>query len=507
MKKITLLIGLFLFVCAGVIGQTTADKNLPEFQIQQYEVESMLRFLASDELKGRRTGSEGNHIAARYLASHLEAYGFKPGAGDNGYFQKVPLAIAKPPASSQLKVDKTEYTFQKDYIILGGNAADLNTTAIFAGHGWVDEAENIDDYADLDVAGKVVFVLSGQPGANDRMAAFNAMPIKRKIAQEKGAVALIEIYNLNFPWNFFMRYFGGERIRIDNERPGEDQSLLYGWVKNIVKEDIFSQMKAGETFKISFSSSGGRKEEVRSNNVIGVLEGSDPELKDEYVLMTAHYDHVGVGKQGGRFTAEDSIFNGARDNAMGTIALLTAAKTLSQKRPKRSIIALAVTGEEIGLLGSSYYAENPLIPLDQTIFDLNTDGAGYNDTRYISVIGFGRTGTDEAINAAAAAAGLDVFPDPAPKQGLFDRSDNVSFAKKGIPAMNVSPGMTAFDDEINKYYHQVTDEAETVDMAYFLKYCQAFAHLARLIADDSDRPMWKEGDKYEEAGKGLYGNE
>lgn len=469
----------------------------------------MLRFLAADELKGRRTGSEGNNIAARYIASHLQAYGYQPGAGDDGYFQAVPLALSKPAATSQLEADKSTFVFNEDYIIMSGGAADLNTTAVFAGHGWVDEGKNIDDYKGLDVAGKVVFVLSGIPDDNDRRAAFNAIPVKQKIAREKGAAALIEIYTLNFPWNFFTRYFGGERIGlVSEEDAADDQAMVYGWVKNIVKDELFSRMKEGKTVKVRLTSSGMTKEAMPSNNVIGVLEGTDPVLKNEYILLSAHFDHVGVGRQGGsRFTEQDSIFNGARDNAMGTVALLTAARALSQERPKRSVIVLAVTAEEIGLLGSGHYAEHPLFSLEKTIFNLNTDGGGYNDTRSVSVIGFGRTGTDQAVETAATAAGLEVIADPVPEQGLFDRSDNVSFARKGIPALTVSPGFTSFDEEINKYYHQVTDEADAVDMAYLLKYCQAYAHLARLIADETARPQWAAGDKYEEAGKELYGKE
>lgn len=505
MKKITLLTLLLLAVNGLIFAQTKQEKELPEFQVKQHEVEAMLRFLASDELKGRRTGSEGNNIAARYIAANLQAYGFKSPNEEDDYFQKVPILLNKPPTSSSMTLDKEDYALQKDYILIAGAAADLETEAVFVGHGWVDEEKEIDDYADVDVTGKVVFALGGRPDASDPTSVFKAMSIKQKIAREKGAVGLIEIYNLSFPWNFFVQYFGGENMRLaQDEDEATNHSMAYGWIKNILKEEAFAQLKEGKKLKIKLSNSGVVKEKIDAQNVVGILEGSDPELRDEYILLTAHYDHVGVGKQGGRFSEKDSIFNGARDNAMGTIALLTAARSLALQRPKRSVVALAVTAEEVGLLGSSYYADNPLIPLSKTIFDLNSDGAGYNDTRYISVIGFGRTGTDELIKAAATAVDLEVFPNPVPEQGLFDRSDNVSFAQKGVPALNVSPGLTAFDEEIGKYYHQVADEAESVDMAYFLKFCQAYAHLARLIADQSERPQWIKGDKYEEAGNKLY---
>ena len=169
------------------------------------------------------------------------------------------------------------------------------------------------------------------------------------------------------------------------------------------------------------------------------------------------------------------------------------------------MIVLAVTGEELGLLGSKYYADHPLVPLEQTVFNFNTDGAGYNDTTAISLIGMGRTGIDEQIEEAAAAFATKVIANPAPEQGLFDRSDNVSFAAKGVPALTFAPGMTGFDDEIAKYYHQVTDNPETVNLDYLKRYCQVFTLAARLIANRDTVPFWGEGDKYEAAGRSLYG--
>jgi Zn-dependent M28 family amino/carboxypeptidase len=240
--------------------------------------------------------------------------------------------------------------------------------------------------------------------------------------------------------------------------------------------------------------------------VIGFIEGTDPVLIQEYLLISAHYDHVGVGKEGGSmFTEQDSIFNGARDNGIGVVALLSAAKGLAQTPPKRSVIFLACTAEEMGLLGSKYYTEHPLIPLNKTIFNLNSDGAGYDDTAAISVIGYDRVGVVEEFNLAAQKFGLRIIADPAPEQNLFDRSDNVNFAIKGIPAPCVSPGTTDFTEEIAKYYHQAIDNPESVDFDYLLVFCKTFVHMARLIADKKEAPQWAPGDKYEEAGKKLYG--
>lgn len=490
-----------------LFGTTLAaqQNSLPEFQISKAEVEAHLRFLASDALMGRRTGAAGNNIAAQYLAAQLEAYGFQKVSGATGYYQPIAFEAVKPPSTGKVTIGKTTFTQGEDLLLLSGGAAKLATTGVFAGNGWVDAATGHDDYKGLDVKGKVVFVLAGPPDSKDPLAIFQAMKTKRALAAERGAVALIELYRLPFPWGFFKQYFNKENLRAASKEPESEaaRNIVYGWWKE-PSQEIVQSMVSKKT-KVALESSGFSSRAVPSQNVIGVLEGSDPALKNEYVLITAHYDHMGTGKDGGSpYEQSDTIFNGTRDNAMGTVAIVAAAKAFSLQRPKRSILFLAVTGEELGLLGSQYYAENPLIPHNQVIFNLNIDNAGYNTTEYISVIGHGRTGTDAILQKGIEALGLKVFPNPAPEQNLFDRSDNVSFAAKGIPALTFSLGLTAFDEEIGKYYHQAIDNPETIDYDYFLKYCQSFIYTTRLIADEATRPRWVKGDKYEKAGKELY---
>ncbi len=493
---------LILFLALAAVSPLWAQS--PEFDSKQYEVEAHLRFLSSDELQGRRTGAPGNLIAARYIAEQLHAFGAKPLPNAQGYFQQWPLETVKPPATASLTVGKTAYENRKDFIVIAGQAVNAKTNAVFAGHGWVDATSGHDDYKGIDVAGKVVFVISGLPGESSPMAAFNSISTKRKLAQERGAVALVELYRLGFPWPFALQFFGRPSERLGEDSRESKSTIPYAWLKEKGNDPVAELVK-GTAQKITFNSSGSQESTQYVPNVVAWIEGSDPELKNEYVLLSAHFDHVGTGKDGGApFTPKDSIFNGARDNAFGTTALLLAARVLGQERPKRSVILLACNGEEMGLLGSKYYADHPLIPMRQVIFNLNADGAGYNDKTSISAVGYGRTDTDGMIDAGAAAFQLKVIPNPVPEQGLFDRSDNVSFAAKGVPSLCISPGVTGFDEELMRYYHQVADEADAVDMAYLLRYCQAFAHTARLIADNPERPVWKAGDKYEKAGKALY---
>ncbi|MCB0630098.1 MAG: M20/M25/M40 family metallo-hydrolase [Saprospiraceae bacterium] len=499
MKK--LLLFAFLFVTLMSLRAQQSPAGLPEFAIDRSQVESQLRYLASDELKGRRTGSEGNNIAAKYIADRLQELGYTSPEGADQYFQKIPFVAKRPPKTGSLKLGDLTFTQGKDLIMLDGVEKTLETIAVFAGYGWVDETSGRDDYKGLNVEGKVVIVLSGKPESSDPSDVFNAMGTKRKLAAERGAAALVEVYTLSYPWQFFSRYFGRERIE-----PGEvnQDEMLYAWIQGADKKAI-ADLRAGHPVQAEFTSGASNNQNMASQNVIGVLEGSDPELKEEYMLLTAHYDHVGTGKQGGgAYGPRDSIFNGARDNAMGVVALLTAAEALAKDPPKRSVIILAVTAEEIGLLGSQYYADHPLIPLEKTIFNINTDGAGFNITDGVALIGWNRTGTDKWVEMGLNPFGLEVIPEPAREQNLFDRSDNVSFARKGVPCLTFSPGFREFDRELMQYYHQVTDEADSMDFDYVLKFCRAFAYTSRLIADSDIRPMWVKGDKYEAAGKMLY---
>ena len=500
MKKIffalSLLLGAF-----GTVAAQDVDQSLPEFSITTLDVAGQMHFLASDFLQGRRTGSQGNVIAAEYIAAQLRAYGYTPINGES-YFQDVPMVEQSAPTTGKFMAGDFSFTQGKDLLFLTGPAAAADADVVFANYGWVDEESGHNDYDGLNVKGKIVVTRPGIPGDAGQRGIFRGMREKATMAADAGAVAVVELYLVPFPWQNFKAYVGGKRMTLDAGTEGAP--IPYGFVK--AGDAFLPALQAKKKgLKGAMSSSGMKKTKVMSRNVGGILAGSDPALKDEYMLMTAHFDHVGTGKQGGgNYTEQDSIFNGARDNAFGTISLLQAAKAFAKQPPRRPVIILAVTGEEMGLLGSAYYADNPLVPLEKTIFNFNTDGGGYNTTEAISLIGANRTGIDPQVDAAASAFGLTVIEDPAPEQGLYDRSDNVSFSAKGVPSLSFSPGMTGFDDTIMRYYHQVTDNPETIDMDYLRLYCQSFTLAARLIADRDVVPFWAEGDKYEAVGKELY---
>jgi len=232
-----------------------------------------------------------------------------------------------------------------------------------------------------------------------------------------------------------------------------------------------------------------------------MVEGTDPKLKDQFIIYSAHYDHVGIGKPNAE---NDSIYNGARDNAVGTVTVLSAAENIAKYPTKRSALFILFTGEEKGLLGSKYYVENPVLPLEKMVYCFNSDNGGYNDTSKATIIGLNRTSVGKHIVDAATEFNLTAIDDPAPEQGLFDRSDNVHFAAKGIPAPTYSMGFTAFDAEITKYYHQTADNPESLDYEYLEKFFKSYVLACRLIANDATTPFWTEGDKYYSAGEKLY---
>ncbi|MBO0948857.1 M28 family peptidase [Fibrella forsythiae] len=501
----------FAFVAAGTPGiaqQTKSGKRavatpitatvLPEAQLTRAELEAHLRFIASDELQGRRTGSPGNMVAARYIAEQFRQIGLKPVADNNSYYQTVALQRTQPTASGTIRFGTDSLSVGKQFVVVAGGAANQMAESVYVGYGLT-----ADDYAGKDVKGKFVITQVGSAEAKSPRDLISAMTAKRKLASERGAIGIIELFaSPATPWTFANRFFNSEQISIPTaEAPGQTP-ILHIWADN--GKGQLAGIKDNRS--VTVRTSGRSAQPLNAVNVAGVVEGTDPTLKSEYVLLTAHYDHIGTAKAGvGSVTAADTIYNGARDNGMGTVGLIAAAKTLMAQRPKRSVIIVALTGEEVGLLGSRYYAEHPLVPLKQTIFNFNIDGAGYNDTKLISVIGLERTGAKAEIEQAAAQFGLSVFAEPAPEQGLFDRSDNVSFAAKGVPAPTLSEGFKAFDEELMKNYHQVSDNPDTIDYDYLLKFCQSYARAARLIADRNTRPFWIAGDKYEAAGKALYG--
>lgn len=487
------ILGLGLLLASSQIS--LAQKANIDQNFDQKESITHFTYLASDELMGRDPARPEMKLAYTFIADQLKTYGVMPVPGADGYYQNIPFRLSSPPTKGQISMGDSIFTQGKTLLVLDGKSLSGDFELIDVGFGLES------DYEGKDVTGKVVVTNIGAP---DRMTPADLFSLGREkltLAQEKGAIALIEMYNIpSIPWQLIVNNLNRTQMGVDQ---GASSTLPYIWIKDLTNETKNS-VATNKVTKASFAIEGKINKPIEGKNVLAWVEGTDPELKNEFVMLSAHYDHVGVGKP----DAEgDSIFNGARDNAVGTTAVLNAAKYFAENPPKRSVLFALWTAEEKGLLGSGYFANNPLIPLNQIVFNLNIDNAGYNDTSIITVIGLGRTTADHLISEAVAEYGLTATADPSPEQGLYDRSDNVNFARKGIPAPSFTLGFTAFDDTINQYYHKAADETESFDMDYATLYWKSYILAAQKIANASEKPFWVAGDKYEEVSKELYGDQ
>lgn len=479
------------FVCTLILlfitsfGLSQSDIEKVKETVTKDEIKEQIYYLASDELRGRDTGTPEIDTAATYLAAQFKKYGVQP-MGDNGtYFQKVLMEKTGGNATVSLKLGNLEVD---NILPVQINNTIIKARVVHLGYGLAE------DYSNSEVKGKIVMVKSGSPEHQDVRSAFGLLGDKRALAMQHGAAALIEVSDANNAlWNRLKGFFGREKLSLKKENGSK---LVHLWIQD-------GGLDPGNlSDNAELAVYGMTKKEIIGKNVVGYLPGKNSKLKEEYLIYSAHYDHVGVGEPNAE---NDSIFNGARDNAVGTVTVLSAAKNIAKFPTERSALFILFTAEEKGLLGSKWYVEHPVLPLDKAVFCFNSDNGGYNDTSLITVPGLYRTTAGDHIVTAAEKFGLKAIKDPT--GGLFDRSDNVNFAQKGIPSPTFSMGFDAFDEEINKYYHQAADNPDTLDYNYLERFFKAYVLSCRLIANDPETPHWAPGDKYFRAGEGLYGEE
>ena len=494
MKK-AMLLGVFVLICTHIFAQN--DKALTDATVSKSKIESHIYFLASDELRGRDTPSPEQEIAARYIATQLKSYGVKPLPAYPNYLQPVSMKSSKPPKEVTVSYKGKTLKLVENTLLLDGKSLKTEVEAVFLNYG------TNEDFDKIDVKGKIVVVKGGSAEELNPQGWFYKGKEKQKKAMEKGAVALIEFYNNpKLPWKFLVGYLNKESIDLDSEGGSSPTSSIpHIWINDGNWKEA-SLWKEKKKMKVKLGIESGIIKKFTTYNVVGYVEGKDAKLKEEYVVYSAHYDHIGIDKANA--AKGDSIFNGARDNAVGTVTVLSAAENIGKYPTNRSALFVLFTGEEKGLLGSRWFVEHSPLELKKMVYCFNSDNGGYNDTSVATIIGLGRTTADGFIKEACQAYGLRATDDPAPEQGLFDRSDNVNFAKKGIPAPTFSLGFKAFDEEIGKYYHQVTDQADNLDYEYLYKFFSAYVYSCRLIGNTSEKLFWRDGDKYFEAGKKLY---
>ena len=452
-----------------------------------------LRFLASDELMGRGITRPEINIAARYISEQFKSLGLKECSGTTDYFQTFNIKMVTPASTGALTVNNKTYEAGNDILQVEGEDMQMNAPIVYAGFG---------AKADLDkanVKGKIVVTDMGRNDSSNFGDAFELMQTKLADVHERGGFALIERFKQGGPsWKGLKRYLISEQVKEDSAQIG--LFLINDSAVNL------PALLRNNPANASLTITGTKIKMIPAKNVMGWVEGTDARLKNQFVVLSAHYDHLGIASKPKMEEGKmDSIYNGARDNAIGTTAVIDAARYFVQHPAKRSVLFLAYTAEEIGEVGSKYFADHSTIPLKQLVYNFNIDNASYNDTTIVSVIGLGRTSADESIKKACAAYGLTAMPDPAPEQNLFDRSDNTNLAVKGIPAPTFSLGIRKFDEEINKRYHQLSDEVGNFNLNYGIKYIRSFILAAKYVADTPKQPEWIKGDKYEPAWKSLYG--
>jgi hypothetical protein len=507
-------------------------------EIRPEAIEAHVRFLADDLLEGRGTGTRGYLIAARYVAAQFRALGLEPAGEDGSFFQRVRFrhTVADPERSAvRLWRGETSEKLEpgKDYYVSGNSLqeeARVRASAVFVGYG-VTGGE-YDDYAGVDVRGKIAVMLRGAPSRfpSSERAYFSDTDVKATNAVKHGAVGLVVLWTPDaekvFPWAAFGRFLRrgvidwvGEDSRPHHAKPEIQAAALVG-LDGLAKLLAGSGTTADEVFTRAASGVPGsfalpreieiqvasRHESLESPNIIARLEGSS--LASEHVVVTAHVDHEGLGepKDG------DAIYNGALDNASGTAAMLEVARALASlpAPPRRSILFIGTAAEEEGLLGADYFANSPTVPIESIVANVNLDGtASWYPPAEMIAFGAQHSTLSEVAAGAAAMLDLRIIPDPYPDQAFFIRSDQYAFIKKGIPAIffmiggkSADPsldGGALFERYLATLYHTPQD-----DLTQGLDF-QAGATLARLhflaayrVAQEEKQPSWIPGDFFGE---------
>lgn len=510
-------------------------------------IQSHMHFLADDLLEGRETGSRGHEVASLYIAGEFAKYGLQPAGdeldGKTSYIQRINFRKGLlVQASPSFKVEGPKESFELSYPDDFLNSPDLVTTKsdvtapiVFVGYGIVAPNLNHDDYEGLNVEGKIVVALSGKPKSfpSEEGAHIGSSSQKSAYAVERGAVGYITLTtpsnekarpyknSLNYIYSPRMRWMQDDGIpaNVHSELKGSAYLSLPAAERLFAQgptpiADVYAQLENDESpkgFDLPVTVSLKREtthEDLTSPNVVGILEGSDPVLKNEYVVFSAHSDHIGISKS----VKKDKINNGAMDNASGTSVLMETARMFANlpKAPKRSIIFIAVTGEEKGLLGADYYARNPTVPKGSMVANVNLD-MPILTYEFADVIAFGadHSTMKSSVEAAAKNVGLTLSDDPWPQQNLFTRSDHYSFVKQGIPAVFLVPGLQSKDPEVDgskvfgeflstNYHKPGDDMSQPFKWEAASTFTEVNFQIGLALANQPERPRWNEGDFFGE---------
>src|SRR5689334_1511225 len=483
-------------------GQRATSPSTSCASITPEEIDAHLRFLSSDLLEGRAPATRGGQIAEQYIASQLQTFGVKPGVGDSSYFQRVPIDVVKADPKT-IKVTASgkanaNLRFTDDVVVWPGSATESSSAhgeLVFVGYGAAAPEYKWDDFKGTDVRGKILRGPVNDPPATasepnlfggKAMTYYGRWTYKYEEAERRGAAGMLIVHTTpaaGYGWQVVVTSNSTEHRLLPRPSSAPAPLGVRGWITDSAATALLAQAglnmatlrKQAESRDVRPVSTGisidesmqNSPQHLSANNVVGVVRGIDPKVRDEYVVYSAHWDHFGIGPA----VSGDSIYNGAVDNASGTATVLTIAHAAAEGvKPRRSQLFLFVTAEESGLLGSQYFGEHPTVPVKNIIADLNIDNpALLGRFRDLQVLGDNKSSLGPQIAAMVRREGIRLVPEAHPEAGGFYRSDHFSFAKVGIPAVDIKNsydylghpadwGKAQRDDYTAHRYHQPSDE-------------------------------------------------
>ncbi len=498
------------------------------------ELSAHIRFLSSDLLEGRGPATRGGALTEEYLASQLRSYGVAP-ANNGSYFQRVPIDIVASERATMRAAASGKATAQlrypEDIVVWAGAtvaASGARAPVVFVGYGSTAPEYRWDDFKNVDVRGKILLVLVNDapaPAAEPTLFGGKAMTYygrwtyKFEEAERRGAAGMLIVHNTEragYGWATVVGSWAKEQRMLPRDPKLPAPLGFRGWITEGSAESLLKQagldlaklrrdaesrafrpVDTGITLDIGFTNTIAN---LSSNNVVGVIEGTDAEAKREHILLSAHWDHLGIGP----VVNGDSIYNGALDNASGTADLLAIARQLAQgARPKRSVLVAFVTAEESGLLGSEFLGLNPLVPTEDIVANLNVDGGNVlGETRDLTVLGDTKSSLGPSLAALIKPRGMGLSPDAFPERGFFYRSDHFSLAKVGVPSVSIGEGddfvgrprewgNQQAEDYTTKRYHQPGDQFdESWDLKGAVQLSGIVLEFTRALANSREWPTW-----------------
>lgn len=524
-------------VALAAAGHAQSPSAPPSAAIGKAELLAHVRFLADDLLEGRGPGTRGDQLTRTYISTQLQAAGLQPGGADGSWMQPVPIlgitSEVTTPLRARSATGDATFTAPDDYTAVAGSpdatAAWNGAELVFVGFGIHAPEQQWDDFGDVDLRGKVLLVRNDDPSFDPNRFAgkarlyYGRWSYKFEEAARRGAIGAMVIHttpSAGYPFQVIQANHGRENFWL----PFAEGAPTLG-VRSWIAEDAAKRLCAlgghdldqlcarseqapqrpvplGVTLDLAIANT---VRELPSGNVVGVLPGSDPALRDQHVVLTAHWDHLGIGKPRG----DDAIYNGAVDNASGCAGLLALARAAAAgPRPRRTLLFVAVTAEESGLLGSQWFARNPTVPAASLIANFNVDGLNvWGPTHDLEFIGHGKNSLTALATEIASTHGRRIEPDSNPDLGLFYRSDHFNFARIGVPAAYFKAGKDFLDRPEDRkrmkasyttvHYHQPTDQlAPWWNLDGAVADLQILFECLQRVANDDGVPTWTPGDEF-----------